>query len=119
MYVPDEEILHLCGVYGTVQDIKVYWETQRVTTSTKRGILVSPTRYVLMNLNNGSKFNNFYWMEGPMAGDPGRRITVLHHGQTQQCSHCFLTATTGCRGASNGRACQAANGERACVRISS
>ena len=50
IYVPDEEILHMCGVYGTVQDNKVYWEKQRVTTSTKRGILVSPTQYVLMNL---------------------------------------------------------------------
>ena len=40
-----------------------------------------------------------------MGGDPGRRITVLHHGQTQQCSHCFLTASTGCKGAVNGRAC--------------
>ena len=117
MYVPDEEILHLCGIYGTVQDNKVYWEKQRVTTSTKKGILLSPTRYVLMNLNNGSSFNNYYWMEGPMAGDPGRRVTVLHHGQKQQCSHCFLTASTGCKGAGNGRACMAANGERAIMSV--
>ena len=113
MYVPDEEIIHLCGIYGTVQNNKVYWEKQRVTTSTKRGILVSPIRYVLMNLNNGSMFKNFYWMEGPMSGDPGRRITVLHQGQAKQCSHCFLTASTGCKGAGNGRACFSANGERA------
>ena len=26
MYVPDEEILHLCGIYGSVMDDKVYWE---------------------------------------------------------------------------------------------
>ena len=43
MYVPDEEILHLCGVYGTVQDNKVHWETIRVSTSTQKGVLVSPT----------------------------------------------------------------------------
>ena len=113
MYVPDEEILHLCGVYGTVLDNKVHWETIRITTTTKKGVLVSPTRYVMMNLNNGVMFNNFYWMEGPMAGDPGRRITVLHHGQKQQCSNCFLTATSGCKGAGNGRACVKANVGRA------
>ena len=113
MYVPDEELLHLCGVYGTVTDNKVHWETQRITTTTKKGILVSPTRYVMMNLNNGAMFNNFYWMEGPMASDPGRRITVLHHGQTQQCSNCFLTATTGCKGVGNGFACAKAGVPRA------
>jgi hypothetical protein len=81
MYVPDEEILHLCGMYGTVVDNKVCWERLKISTSTTKGFLVSPTRYVMMNLNNGSALNNFYWMEGPMAGDPGRRVTVLHHGQ--------------------------------------
>ena len=113
MYVPDEEILHLCGTYGTVVDDKVYWEQQRITTSKKRGVLVSPTRYVYMHLNNGSALNNFYWMEGPMAGDPGRRITVLHQGQRQQCYHCLHTAATGCKGAGNGKLCAKAGIERA------
>ena len=112
MYVPDEEILHLCGVYGTVPDNKVHWETIRVSTANKKGVLVSPTRYVLMNINNGAMFNNFYWLEGPMAGDPGRRVTVLHPGQRQQCSNCFLTTTTGCKGAGNGRACFRITGSR-------
>ena len=44
MYVSDEEILHLCGVYGTVLEDKVYWEQLRVTTTNKKGVLVSPTR---------------------------------------------------------------------------
>ena len=48
-----------------------------------------------------------------MAGDPGRRVTVLHHGQAQQCSHCFLTASTGCKGAGNGRACSKTDQVRA------
>ena len=113
MYVPDEEILHLCGVYGTVQDNQVHRETIKVSTTTQRGVLVSPTRYVFMKLNNGAMFKNFYWMEGPMAGDPGRRITVLHHGQEQQCSNCFLTSSTGCHGAGNGRACFQAGVPRA------
>ena len=112
MYVPDEDILHLCGIYGTVVDDKVHWEQQRITTSKKKGVLVSPTRYVHMHLNNGATFNNFYWMEGPMAGDPGRRITVLHQGQKQQCFHCLLTVDTGCRGAGNGRMCAKSGMER-------
>ena len=33
MYVPDEEILHLCWIYGTVVDNKVYWEQLRLTTT--------------------------------------------------------------------------------------
>ena len=111
--VPDEEILHLCGIYGTVVDNRVYREQLRITTSKKKGILLSPNRFVLMNLNNGAKFHNYYWMEGPMAGDSGRRITVLHPGQTQQCSHCFLTASTGCKGAGNGKACLQTGTERA------
>ena len=54
MYVPDEEILHLCGIYGTVLENKVHWESIRVNTTNKKGVLVSPTRYVLMNMNNGA-----------------------------------------------------------------
>ena len=113
MYVPDEELLHLCGIYGTVVDNKVHWEQLRITTSTKKGVLTSPTRFVHMHLKNGASFNNFYWMEGPMPGDSGRRITVIHTGQKQQCSHCFLTAATGCKGAGNGKACMKTGMERA------
>ena len=59
MYVPDEELLHLAGVYGTVVENKVHYEKLRITTSTKQGVLTSPTRYVLMHMNNGVSFNNF------------------------------------------------------------
>ena len=117
MYVPDEEILHLCGVYGTVMENKVYWEKMKITTSTKKGVLTSPTRYVLMNLKIGAAFHNFYWMEGPMSGDPGRRITVLHQGQRRQCSNCLKAAILGCQGAGNGKVCAKANVERANMSI--
>ena len=59
MYVPDEEILHLRGIYDIVVDNKVYWEQLRITTTTKKGLLTSPTRYVLMNLNNGASSTTF------------------------------------------------------------
>ena len=113
MYVPDEEILHLCGIYGAVLENKVHREQLRISTSTKKGVLQSSTRYVFMHLKNGASFNNYYWMEGPMSSDPGRRITVLHHGQTQQCSNCFLTASSGCKGAGNGKLCFKAEVPRA------
>ena len=113
LYVPDEEILHLCGIYGSVVDNKVYKEHIRVTTTNKEGVLVSPTRYVIMQMDKGATFNNFYWMEGPMPGDPGRRIQVFHQGQAQQCSNCFKTASSGCKGAGNGKACVKFGGQRA------
>ena len=113
MYAPDEELLHLCGIYGTVLEDKVHWESIRINTTNKNCVLVSPTRFILMNLNNGAMFHNFCWIEGPMDGDPGHRVSVLHHGQRQQCCNCFLSANTGCEGAGNGRACFKINGVRA------
>ena len=44
-------------------------------------------------------------MEGPLSGDQGCRITVLHNGQVQQCSHCLMRANF-CPGGGNGRACE-------------
>ena len=111
--VPDEEILHLCGVYGNVTENEVYRDQIKITTSKQKGFLLSPTRYVYMNLNAGSEFKNYYWLEGPMEGDIGRRITVLHSGQTQQCSNCFLNASTGCKGLGNGKACSDSGTPRA------
>ena len=46
-------------------------------------------RVVEMILNEGMTFENFFWMEGALPGDQGRRITVTHPGQVVQCSHCF------------------------------
>ena len=51
-------------------------------------------------------------MEGPLAGDAGCRITVLHNGQVQQCSHCLRRATL-CPGGGNGKACESLKTERA------
>ena len=45
-------------------------------------------------------------MEGPLSGDHGRRILVLHNGQTSQCSHCLRKAGPGgCPAGGNGKAC--------------
>ena len=56
---------------------------------------------------SGASMFNFYWMEGPLAGDEGSRVTVLHAGQVQQCSNCLKLATSGCPGKGNGKACVA------------
>ena len=98
--IPDEEIIHLCKVYGEPVNDKVYYE--KATRFTK-GIPGS-TRYVEVKLNPGKQFENFYWMEGPLNGDQGCRITVLHSGQTQQCSHCLKREDL-CPGGGNGKTC--------------
>ena len=49
-------------------------------------------------------------MEGPLEEDRGCRITVLHQGQEQQCSHCLKRSN--CPGGGNGKACQLLNTQR-------
>ena len=41
-------------------------------------------------------------MEGPLEGDIGCRVTALHAGQVQQCSHCLRRADS-CPGAGVGK----------------
>ena len=98
--IPDEEIIHLCQVYGEPMNNKVFYEKPSRAT---RGVSGS-TRYVEMKLSPGKQFENYYWMEGPLSGDSGCRITVLHNGQVQQCSHCLRRADI-CPGGGNGKAC--------------
>ena len=63
-----------------------------------------PNRSVEVKLKSGKQFENFYWMEGPLEEDQGCRITVLHHGQEQQCSHCLIRGN--CPANGNGKACR-------------
>ena len=93
--VPDEEIVNLCSFYGTPLNNKVEYEK---LTNTKCAGLVGSTSFVDMEMNPGSSMMNFYWMEGPLPGDQGCRITVLHSGQDRQCSHCLKTLSDGCPG---------------------
>ena len=98
--IPDEEIIHLCKVYGEPIGNKVHYENPSRNT---RGVPGS-TRYVDMKLAPGMQFENYYWVEGPLSDDQGCRITVLHAGQVQQCSHCLRRAPL-CPGGGNGKAC--------------
>ena len=107
--IPDEEILNLCETYGTPVDFVVHYEK---LTNEKNSGHFGGTRYVDLELFPGTFLYNFYWMEGPLSGDAGRRITVLHAGQIQQCSNCLKLATQGCPGQGNGKACIALKTER-------
>ena len=99
--VPDEEILHLCIHYGKpVSDLQY----ERMANKAIKGCL-GATRFVDMELDPGKQFENFYWLEGPLNGDKGGRITVLHNQQVMQCSNCLRRADN-CRGGGKGKACE-------------
>ena len=51
-------------------------------------------------------------MEGPLPGDVGKRIVVLHSGQITQCSHCLSKAGSGCPAMGIGKACERAGTKR-------
>ena len=99
--VPDEEIINLCLTYGKPVDNVVFYE--RLSNPRNKGHTGS-TRFVDMELNEGMTFNNYYWLEGPLSGDQGRRILVLHSGQDQQCSNC-LGQSSHCPANGNGKLC--------------
>ena len=102
--VPNEEILHLCRSYGTPCNNKVIYET--LTNSRNKGMIGS-TRFVDMEFARGKSMMNYYWLEGPLSGDQGRRVLVLHNGQIAQCSHCLKRAGEGgCQAGGNGKACK-------------
>ena len=112
--VPDEEILTLCAAYGKTMDNTVHYE--RLNNIKGRG-LTGSTRYVDMELDQGKTFENFYWLEGPLQGDVGKRIVVLHSGQATQCSHCLRRAGGGCPAMGIGKACHMLGTQRAKMNI--
>lgn len=107
--VPDEEIIQLCKAYGNPVNNKVNYE--KMFNSRNKGMM-GATRWVEMDLKHGVVMKNFYWLEGPLPGDKGSRITVLHNGQDQQCSHCLRTGSEGCPAKGNGKACDQLNTPR-------
>ena len=109
--VPNEEIIHLCWSYGKPLDNKVYYET---LTNTRNKGMRGSTRFVDIELKKGASLMNYYWMEGPLSGDKGKRVLVLHNGQVSQCSHCLRKAGPGgCPAGGNGKACDKMNTPRA------
>ena len=101
--VPDEEIIHLCKFYGNPLDNKVHYET---LSNSKFAGISGATRFVEMEMTPGKSLLNFYWMEGPLPGDQGCRVTVLHPGQDRQCGHCLQTKMEGCPGQGQAKVCK-------------
>ena len=112
--VPDEEIIHLCLHYGKPVENKV--QVEKMTNIKNRGMPGS-TRYVDMEIEKEKYFNNYYWMEGPLSGDAGKRVVVLHNVQPSQCSHCLLNSQTGCPAGGVGKACEKIGKNRATMSI--
>ena len=121
LYVPDEEILHLCCHYGELTDGVVYKDSITLGIAAKHS-LPSSTRWVTVRLHPGKSFRNFYWLAGPLSGDVGRRITVLHSNQPRQCSHCFKYSPSSasspitkadCPGGGDGKTCKSSGTPRA------
>ena len=108
--VVDEEILQLCAVYG---DVAGGVKRERLYNNKDKGKIGS-NRSVEIILFENRTFENYYWLEGALPGDQGRRVTVTHPGQPRQCSHCFGYAVTKygeplterCPAKGNGNACK-------------
>ena len=113
--VPDEELINLSLCYGQpIGGVK----REKLTNVKDKG-RVGSNRTLDVILNPGAAFENFFWMEGPLPSDQGRRITVTHQNQPQQCSNCFGFSKIKyggelglCPGNGNGRACKALGTER-------
>ena len=108
--VPDEELIILCLCYGQpVGGVK----REMLTNPSDRG-KVGSNRTLEVILNSGASLENYFWLEGPLPSDQGRRITVTHQNQQQQCSNCFSFARPKygmsdefrCPGNGKGKACK-------------
>ena len=107
--VPDEEILNLCNSYGKPASQVNYEKLHNI-----RGLgLTGATRFVDVEMEQGVSFENYYWLEGPLPGDIGKRIVVLHSNQVPQCSHCLRRSGMGCPAMGNGKACERSGTKRA------
>ena len=107
--VPDEEIINLCNSYGKPVSKVNYEKLNNI-----RGLqLTGSNRFVDVELEKGVSFENYYWLEGPLPGDVGKRIVVLHSNQPPQCSHCLRRAGLPCSAMGNGKACERSGTKRA------
>ena len=71
--IPDEEIINLCKYYGEPLNNSVSYEKPNKNS---RGVAGS-ARIVEINMQAGKQFENFYWMQGPLEGVVGGRVTVI------------------------------------------
>ena len=93
---PNIELENLCNAYG-IKDGSIYKQFLTVPTEKNREVrLPTTTRTAMVKLHPGKTFQNFYWLGGLHPTSRDTKITVIHHGQTEQCANCLLTEEEGC-----------------------
>ena len=60
----------------------------------------------MVKLHPEKAFQNFYWLGGLHPTSRDTKITVIQHGQTQQCANCLLTEEEGCPAMGIGKNCR-------------
>merc|ERR1712240_579578 len=103
---PEVELINLCNTYGSLEGNITY---QFRTVPAKKGNIRIRTsnRVADVVLKPGKNMKNYYWLGGLQNTSKDTKITVIHHGQTQQCSNCLLTEEEGCPGMGMGKSCKA------------
>ena len=93
--VPDEELLHLVKSYGGKMETKQV-EHEKVAVKLPDGEIKhfeSTTRSIHATFPPNRRLRTFYWLQGPLAKDPMRRVVIEHTGQVgKQCSHCLKSS---------------------------
>ena len=93
---PNIELKNICNAYGT-KDGSIYKQYLNVPTENNgEERLPTTTRYTMVKLHPEKAFKNFYWLGSLHPSSRDTKITVIHHGQTQQCANCLLTEEEGC-----------------------
>ena len=93
---PNVELENLCNAY-CIRDGNIYKQYLNVPTANNGEVrMQTTTRYAMVKLHPEKAFKNFYWLGGLHPTSRDTKITVIHHGQTQQCANCLLTEEEGC-----------------------
>ena len=100
--IPDQEILHIANTFCKPVDNIIHYET---LSNVKAKGLKGGTRYLEVELKPGAVVPNFFWLSGPLDGDQGARVTVLHGGgQPRQCFNCLKIGSE-CKADGRGKVC--------------
>ena len=93
--VPDQELLHLIKAYGGKLESEVV-SHEKVEHVTEKGVsftVSGTTRTVNASFPPNKRLRSYYWLQGPLAKDQMRRVTVTHDGQVgRQCGHCLKSS---------------------------
>ena len=103
---PEVELINLCNTYGSIEG-NITYQFMNVPTENKGNIRMrTSNRVAYVVLEPGKNMKNFYWLGGLQNTSKDTKITVIHHGQTQQCANCLLTEEEGCPAMGVGKSCR-------------